>query len=560
MNHVTAAATLFLLPAMGLAAERGPAPGACEIATSEVHPTPSSPMQGFVLPDGFTFMVPGEDRYSPRFRQALEEAEIRIQEALEEHGVPGASFAVVDREGVLRSRGFGTLASGGDDPVTPETVFSVQSISKTFTGVAVMLAVQDGLLDLDAPITEYLPTFTVNSRFEKHPERRMTLRHLLSHTAGFTHEAPIGNNIDAHSPSFDDHVASITDTWLRSPVGERYLYSNLGIDLAGYILQQVTGVPYESFVRERLMEPLGMHHSFVDEPTHNAAHCTGCARGHDPGFIGLPDYIPLTASGGVRVSVEDGARFVRFMLNQGEIDGVRLLSEELVREMFRPAADRHTAFEGLNDAQYGLGVYSYRGHGTYAVNHDGGGFGFRTSMKWYPEYGVGYVLLINSASAGATSVWEVAWTLLGELIEDGAIPMLMEEGIATADEHFMSAPGRQSPAILRDADPEELVPLEDPEIYVGAYHARFGGGFRAHPERRVPAWDIVVSHEAGVLQLRAAGADPEPLVQFLPGLFFGARSGEALDFRGEEVRWRNIPMQAVGREGSTGSHLDPVDG
>jgi len=560
MSHVAAVAGLFLLPAVALATERWPAPVSFRMTTQEIHSIPPSHRGAPVVPDESTLGVSGDDRYSPRFHQALKEAEIRIQEALEEYGVPGASFAVVDREGVLSSRGFGTLASGGVDPVTPETVFSVQSISKTFTGVAVMLAVQDGLLDLDTPITEYLPAFTVNSRFEEHPERRMTLRHLLSHTAGFTHEAPVGNNIDAHSPSFEDHVASISDTWLRSPVGERYLYSNLGIDLAGFILQQVTGVPYESYVRERLMEPLGMHDSFVDEPNHNAAHCAGCARGHDPGFIELPDYIPLTASGGVRVSAEDGARFVRFMLNQGEIDGLRLLSEDLVREMFRPAADRHTAFQGLDDAQYGLGVYSYRGHGTYAVNHDGGGFGFRTSMKWYPEYGVGYVLLINSASAGATRVWEVVWTLLGELIEDGAIPLRSKEGIASADQHFMSAPGRQVPAALRDSDLESLLPLKDPEMFVGEYHAGFGGGFRAHPERRVPAWDIVVSHEAGVLQLRAGGAEPEPLVQFLPGLFFGVRSGEALDFRGGEVRWRNIPMQAVEPDGGSGSSREPVVG
>jgi CubicO group peptidase (beta-lactamase class C family) len=80
-------------------------------------------------------------------------------------------------------------------------LFSVQSVSKNFTAAAVLLAVLEGLLDLDRPISEYLPSFTVNSRFEEHPEKKMTLRLLLSHRAGFTHEAPVGNNYDGDSTS-----------------------------------------------------------------------------------------------------------------------------------------------------------------------------------------------------------------------------------------------------------------------------------------------------------------------------------------------------------------------
>ncbi len=105
------------------------------------------------------------------------------------------------------------------------------------TAAAIMLAVQRGLLDLDKPIAAYLPDFTVNSRFEAKPQAKMTLRHLLSHRAGFTHEAPIGNNDDLSFPSFEAHVRSISDTWLRFPVGDRFRYSNLGVDLAGFILQ-----------------------------------------------------------------------------------------------------------------------------------------------------------------------------------------------------------------------------------------------------------------------------------------------------------------------------------
>ena len=103
--------------------------------------------------------------------------------------------------------------------MTADTIFSVQSMSKMFTATAVMQAVAAGRLDLDEPITTYLPGFTVHSAFEEHPERKITLRMLLSHTAGFTHEAPVGNNNELEPGDFDAHVRSISDTWLRFPVG-----------------------------------------------------------------------------------------------------------------------------------------------------------------------------------------------------------------------------------------------------------------------------------------------------------------------------------------------------
>ena len=97
---------------------------------------------------------------------------------------------------MLWAEGFGCTDWNCRTPVTADTPFSIQSMTKSFTAVAVLLAVQDGLLDLDAPISTYLPDFTVNSIFDERPQDLITLRMLLSHTAGFTHEAPVGNNYD----------------------------------------------------------------------------------------------------------------------------------------------------------------------------------------------------------------------------------------------------------------------------------------------------------------------------------------------------------------------------
>ena len=129
----------------------------------------------------------------------------------------------MDGDRVVWQQGFGSTESDARTPVTVDTIFSVQSMSKAFTVTAVMRAVQAGRLDLDVPITTYLPSFEVRSAFEPHPERRITLRMLLSHTAGFTHEAPLGNNYEPEPGDFEAHVASIADTWLRPPVGTGYM-------------------------------------------------------------------------------------------------------------------------------------------------------------------------------------------------------------------------------------------------------------------------------------------------------------------------------------------------
>jgi CubicO group peptidase (beta-lactamase class C family) len=168
----------------------------------------------------------------------------RIPGLMAEQEIPGLAVALVDNDQPLWVEGFGHVDGRDSAPVNADTIFSVQSMSKLFTATAVVQAVAARRLDLDEPITAYLPGFTVHSAFEEHPERKITLRMLLSHTAGFTHEAPVGNNNELDPGEFDAHVRSISDTWLRFPVGTGYAYSNLGIDLAGYVLQRVHVGPF----------------------------------------------------------------------------------------------------------------------------------------------------------------------------------------------------------------------------------------------------------------------------------------------------------------------------
>src|SRR5512147_1443849 len=217
--------------------------------------------------------------------------------------------------------GFGYTAGDHKLAVTPDTLFSIQSASKNFTAAAVLVAVQDGLLDLDTPITKYLPAFTVNSRFEAHPERKITLRMLLSHRAGFTHEAPVGNNSDGDSTSFEQHVGSISQTWLRFPVGQRYSYSNLGVDLAGYILQVKSGMPFHRYAQRKVLDPIGMTASSFDMD--RIRRSAQRAVGH--GSIEPPVEVPMIPAGGLYTNAREWARYVQFHLRGGKINGTPLI-------------------------------------------------------------------------------------------------------------------------------------------------------------------------------------------------------------------------------------------
>lgn len=141
--------------------------------------------------------------------------------------------------------------------IDSDTLFCICSVSKTVTALAVLLAVQDALLDLDTPLAEYMPDLSINSRHEERPETKITLRHFLSHWTGPAEERPQGNSFN-DSGYFQRHLDRISHTWLRFPVGYRSQYSNMGVDPAGYLVQVRSGFPFARFAKVYDFEPLGI--------------------------------------------------------------------------------------------------------------------------------------------------------------------------------------------------------------------------------------------------------------------------------------------------------------
>ena len=287
-------------------------------------------------------------------------------------------------------------------------MFSIQSISKTFTSTAILMAVDEGLLDLDAPVSKYIPEFRIKSYYDEEPLDLITLRHLLSHTAGLAHEAPLGNNFTSDTPSFENHVNSIQLTFLRYPVGQRFCYSNLGMDLAAYILQEVSGQPFHQYLQERIFDPLGMKNSSADPEV--ILNCKSRALGHSRGVEEKRVIVPMTGAGGVYTSIDDMAKFVQFHLNQGKIDGKELITPSLLEEMYTVPFPVPGQIGG-----YALGIDTYKKHNAHFLNHGGGGYGFLADMAWYGELGIGAVVLTNSVNH--TLQGNLYNEILDELIE-----------------------------------------------------------------------------------------------------------------------------------------------
>jgi CubicO group peptidase (beta-lactamase class C family) len=466
----------------------------------------------------------------------------QIPAIMKAQGVPGLAVALVAGDRPLWVEGFGTRDDHGA-PVTVDTVFSVQSMSKLFTATAVMREVEAGRLDLDTPITSYVPEFSVHSAFEQHPERKITLRMLLSHTAGFDHEAPVGNNNDLGRGDFDQHVRSISHTWLRFPVGTGEAYSNLGIDLAGYILERVEGKPFAQVMHDTLIEPLGMDHSTFDQAMIRSIRDR--AVGHVSPYPRPPLDVPMAAAGGLYASAADLARFLRFQFSDGSIDGRVVLAASRMEEMRTVPAPNSGAPAG-----YALGVvrhvWNRWDQRPTLFDHGGGGFGFLSDLWWLPDLQIGIAILTNSQDHQLQG--DLALSILGDLVSEPGVYrdrlLALPSRPPVDDPNTSFRPPPEMASLVANA---AMIPTGDEasrwRSYAGSY--------------RVRAWNVVSLGGApdrffvsgGVAYYETRDRDFGPtvrhrLVEVQPGVFL-ADNGQTLDMRSRDPTRANLRIVRV---------------
>lgn len=295
--------------------------------------------------------------------------------------IPGFSIALVDGQDVVYAKGFGQERDGV--PASPETVYRVGSVSKIYTDIAVMQLVEQGKLDLDAPIVEYLPEF--HHRGEG--VEAITLRHLMAHRSGLVREPPVGNYFDDSEPAISDIVESLADTDLVYPVGSRERYSNAAIVVVGAVVQAVAGKPFVDHMRDAVLQPLGMATaSFARTPQVERHAADGLMWSYDGREFPAPTFEVLVPAGNLYSSVLDQAELIK-ALNRG---GDPILAVATLNQMFEPQ------FEG----RFGLGFGLSEFEGRRSVGHSGAVYGFSSDLQVLPDEKIG---VVSAASRDVTN-------------------------------------------------------------------------------------------------------------------------------------------------------------
>jgi CubicO group peptidase (beta-lactamase class C family) len=349
--------------------------------------------------------------------QTLDQIDLdhRVDQMLNRHPAVGLAIGIV-RDGAparFSTHGLADLSTGR--PVTEDTVFRVASISKTFTAVAVMQLVERGLVDLDAPVDLYLRTYRLAPRTPRW--RPATVRHLLTHTAGIGEEISWRNIFQRDfGESFPPGRMPPLAEYYRDglPIiaepGTRFRYTDHGPTTAGQIVEDVTGQPFDAYLRSHVFGPLGMTSTdLVRSDRVRRGLATGYAlrsRGIEP----VPDRESVTAGGGgVYSSPRDMARYLAALLGGGANEHGRALGPATLATMFQPQFRSDPRLPGL-----GLAFFRVDAGGHPAVEHQGILPGFDSQIFVAPEDGVGVMGFTNGTYRG--SLWLP--TELGAVLDD----------------------------------------------------------------------------------------------------------------------------------------------
>jgi len=405
-------------------------------------------------------------RYSPALAESSPESagmsperlariDVMCKEAVANGSVPGVVALVARRGKIVFHRAYGLADNATQRPLKRDDIFRIASQSKAITATAVMMLWEEGKFRLDDPVAKYIPEFaetgvlkTYNAdevSWTTEPVRTpITIRHLLTHTSG------IGYGVIDSDERFRQMYAKagITDLFTTEPVtigesvkklarlplhhhpGERFTYSE-GLDVLGYFVEVISGLPFDEFLRRRLFEPLGMHDTGFYLPESKADRLVAVQRPQDgswgryPVTFYDPDY-PIKGaksffSGGAGLcsTARDYATFLQMYLNDGELNGVRILSRTTIAAMM---SNQTGDLWGGADKHYGLafGVLTAAGQGKAGEGSEGtfdwGGY-FNTQYFADPQEDLVGVLMKQTQGASEETAWKFR-LLVGQAVDD----------------------------------------------------------------------------------------------------------------------------------------------
>ena len=329
----------------------------------------------------------------------LPELQKAMKAVLDKHHLPGAGVALVSNGNLLWCGGLGKadIASGRD--VTCDTEFRVGSISKSFVALALLKLQEEGKVNLETRLQDVAPEVPVKNRWQSANPVRIV--NLLEHTAGFDDmEAPeVYNFNDRYDfPLLEVFKGFREPQDVRWPPGTRMSYSNPGFGIAGYLIEKISGTPFDQYIRQTILRPLGMTNADFPFTDANRA-LLATAYDHDPprALPGYP-YIYLRPAGDLKASPGELAKLVQFFLRRGKAEDAQIVKPESIIRM-ESVETTLAAKNGLR-LGYGLANYTEVTGGIVTHGHDGGIDGFISSYRYMPEQNWGYVVLLNSTQSG----------------------------------------------------------------------------------------------------------------------------------------------------------------
>ncbi|OZM76230.1 hypothetical protein CFP66_42360 [Pseudonocardia sp. MH-G8] len=330
-----------------------------------------------------------------------------LHSQLRDLGIPGATVSIVGGGRRILEKGYGLADVGDARPVSAErTTFHINSVTKVFTATAVMQLVEQGRMALDADVNTYLTAFDI---VDTYPGRPVRLQDLLTHTSGF--EDPLVDPATPRSPTLAEHVARHQPPRVRPP-GEVHSYADYNYDLAGHLVEIVSGRPYEQYVSEQILTPLGMAETrFAVRPTDPLSPEHALSYTHDGdrlveaerGFDGRAPSV------GIVTTAADMSRFLLAQLGH-PVDGVRLLAPPVVDLMHREHFGRAQGQPGVTIPLF----ESFRGD-SRLLGHSGEGPGSHSMLTLWPQRGIGLFVAYNGDGLGGQPPFDGTYRAREEL-------------------------------------------------------------------------------------------------------------------------------------------------
>ncbi|MBI5957613.1 MAG: beta-lactamase family protein [Chloroflexi bacterium] len=330
------------------------------------------------------------------------------------YDIPGAGVALVRNGEVMYVQGYGVRSTATADPVTPDTLFAIGSITKSFTALGVLQLADQGMITLDTPIITYLPGFTLA---DPGATQQVTVRQVLAQTSGLPggDDAPWVSGQITTLQAAVDYAAKLT---LVAAPGAVHVYSNYNYAIAGYLITQMTGQAWASYTLDNILNPLGMTGAAFDiqtmqqAPDHAVPHSLDILEGMQPSpFVSLAG---IASAGAINASARGMGNYVLLQLNQGTFNGEQLISASMLSEMHTQQAvyppQPPIGPTGFQTNGYALGWFTADFNGRQVLWHNGSIDGFYAIVMFIPSENVGVAVLSN-AGLGTGSLFALAANL-----------------------------------------------------------------------------------------------------------------------------------------------------